>query len=390
MKWNCDLIQDLLPLYEEDLCSPGSRLAVEEHLCECETCRRLTVPLPIAEQVDTAASDRAVKKSMRKVKRRWLASLAAAVLAVPLLLLSINQYRGSGLCFTNLDDIYTAWQFVHALETQNWEKAAQMHEYSRDYASILEALSQDPADWGSTFTLCDLAGHAYAASGYLDRAGLIPATAEALYGCLYNRSCTAMVPLALWEELMAMDPAAFDQNGWEYWLNGERYGKISTPWGTFVVSEGRGYDTAYDYAVYFDLIPAAIYEAAKPALEEEALRLYTTTHNDIGWVAELTEDAFTDEMIRRYTADLSALEGEVTFDCTGYRSCCVYGSGEDGISWYVIFALTVTQNGKTIDTEIHISVSDGKIDVAGTSHKPGIPWLDAIDRALYPSAHSGY
>ena len=126
MKWNCDLIQDLLPLYEEDLCSPGSRQAVEEHLCECKTCRRLTAPLPIAEQVDTAAADRAVKKSMRKVKRRWLASLAAAVLAVPLLLLSINQHRGSGLCFTNLDDIYTAWQFVHALETQNWEKAAQM------------------------------------------------------------------------------------------------------------------------------------------------------------------------------------------------------------------------------------------------------------------------
>ena len=40
--------------------------------------------------------------------------------------------------------------------------------------------------------------------------------------------------------------------------------------------------------------------------------------------------------------------------------------------------------------EPQISVSDGKIDVVGTSHKPGIPWLDAIDRALYPSAHSGY
>ena len=36
MKWNCELIQDLLPLYEEDLCSPTSRKAVQELLEECE------------------------------------------------------------------------------------------------------------------------------------------------------------------------------------------------------------------------------------------------------------------------------------------------------------------------------------------------------------------
>ena len=307
MKLDCELIQDLLPLYAEGLCSPASRRAVEEHLSECEHCRRLTAPLPIEEPEDTPNADRAVKKGIKSVRRRWLSSLIAAVLVVPLLLLSFNQYRGRGLCFTNLDDVATAWQFLHALETENWEKAAEMHDFSRDYDSILEALGMDVSEWGSHFTPVELAGHDYMVTAWLSQNDLVPKNIGDLYGFLYNRTGTAMVPLALWEKLMTMDPDAFSQNGWEYWLNGERYGKITTPWGDFVVSEGQGFDTAYGYASYFDLIPAEVYAEAKPALEEEARQLYSVTHADIGWVAELTEEEFTREMIRRYTADLEAL-----------------------------------------------------------------------------------
>ena len=388
MKWNCELIQDLLPLYEEGLCSPASRRAVEEHLRECDACRRLTAPLPTAEPVESPAADRAVTKSMKKVRRRWLTSLVAALLLVPMLLLCFNQYRGNGLCFTNLDDVYTAWRFLHALETQDWETAAKMHAFDEDYSSILEALAMDVSSWGMSFTPCDLSGYDYAAASYLSRNQLLPETPQDLYGFLYNRTGTAMVPLALWEQLMTMDPDAFYQEGWQYWLNGELYGKITTEWGEFVVSEGRGYDTAFEYATYFDLIPAAIYIEAKPSIEAEARQLYATTHAHIGWVAELTESEFTQEMIRRYTADLEALEGSVTFDCTGYRSAHRYAPVEDG--WYIIFDVTVTQGSRTLDTQIDLSVTDGKITVAGTSHHPGVTWLDAIDRALYPSAHPEY
>lgn len=385
MKYDCELIQDLLPLYEEELCSPTSRRTVEAHLRDCEVCRRLTAPLPIEEPKDIADADRVVKKSMKKVRHRWLASVLVAVLAVPLLLMGFNQYRGSGLCFTNVDDMCTAWRFLHALETQDWEKAAKMHDFAADYESIIDALGLDVASWGNSFTLCNLEGYDYAASSYLSHTNQIPRTLGDLYGYLYNRHGTAMVPLELWEQLMDIDPHAFAQNGWQYWLNGELYGKITTGWGEFVVSEGRGYDTAYDYATYFDLIPAAIYEAAKPALEDEALRQYTATHNNVGWVEDLTEAEFTQEMIHRYTADLKSLEDTVTFDCTGYRSAHRMDD-----SWYVVFSVTVTQGSKTLDTEIDLRVSGGKIELAGIAHKPGVQWLDVIDRALYPSAHPGY
>ena len=305
-----------------------------------------------------------------------------------MLLLGFNQYRGSGLCFTNLDDVYTAWRFLHALETKDWEKAAGMHDFATDYDHILEALALEPADWGHHFTPFDLAGHDYMAKPYLSLNDTIPETIGDLYGFLYNRAGSAMMPLDLWEQLMAIDPAAFSQDGWQYWLNGELYGRITTPWGEYVVTQGRCFDTAFDYATGFDLIPAEIYAEAKPAIDQEAQQLYMATHIDIGWVAELTEEEFTREMIRRYTKDLRNLEETVSFDCTGYRSISRYS--DDPNAWRVIFTVTVTQNGQAVDTELQISVTDGKVEVASVSYKSGNQLLNAIDRALYPSAHTGY
>ena len=70
------------------------------------------------------------------------------------------------------------------------------------------------------------------------------------------------------------------------------------------------------------------------------------------------------------------------------RSVDSYGCIEGGSC--VFFDITVTQGTRVLEGEIQIHTKDGKIDVAGISHQPGVQWLDAIDRALYPSAHSGY
>ena len=41
MKYECDMIADLLPLYKDGVCSPASIRAVEEHLTVCPDCRDL-------------------------------------------------------------------------------------------------------------------------------------------------------------------------------------------------------------------------------------------------------------------------------------------------------------------------------------------------------------
>ena len=65
------IVQDLLPLYHDNVCSEKSRAAVEEHLQTCETCRAalaaMDAPLPEAER-ETAADDAA---AVKKISGEW-------------------------------------------------------------------------------------------------------------------------------------------------------------------------------------------------------------------------------------------------------------------------------------------------------------------------------
>lgn len=389
MKLTCDIVQDLIPLYADGICSQGSRSAVEEHLKTCPTCRTLSgVPeLPPVEPPEAPGADRAVARSIKKVRRRWLTSLVAALLIVPMLLLSLNQYLGRGLCFTNMDDTITAWRFLHALETGDWTQAAALHDYSRDYESIQDALAQPVSYWGVTFTPLELAGHSYMAASWLSRTDTLPKTTEDLYGFLYNRLGNAMIPLELWEQVIAVDPGAVWQEDWQYWLGEELYSRITTPWGEFVVTDGRGYDTAYEYCTYFDLVPAAVYEEAEAALKASAQEAFDATHAHLGYVADMTEEEFIRYMEESYAADLAETEAmEVSFDCTGFQSA--YTIGDD--SWHIQFGLNLSYRGETLETTAAIGVSSGRIQVASLSYREQADWLDVLDKLLYPSAHPQY
>ncbi len=83
-----DIVQDLLPLYHDGVCSAKSRAAVEEHLQTCENCRAalaaIDAPLPGAEKEAAAEDAAAVKKisgEWKKGKRR-ACTAGAAVTAV--------------------------------------------------------------------------------------------------------------------------------------------------------------------------------------------------------------------------------------------------------------------------------------------------------------------
>lgn len=71
-----DIVQDLLPLYHDGVCSEKSRAAVEEHLKTCETCRAalaaMDAPLPGAEKeaADDAAAVKKISGEWKKGKRR--------------------------------------------------------------------------------------------------------------------------------------------------------------------------------------------------------------------------------------------------------------------------------------------------------------------------------
>ena len=85
---NCGIIQDLLPLYHDGVCSPESRAAVEAHLRECPACREaleaMDAPLPPAEAAvpDDAAAVRRLSREWQKGRRRslWKGALLALAL----------------------------------------------------------------------------------------------------------------------------------------------------------------------------------------------------------------------------------------------------------------------------------------------------------------------
>lgn len=102
MKYECGMIEDLLPLYKDSACSVASALAVQEHLKECEKCSKFYESLK-----DTSVDDLILKEKENvirsqskyfKRKSALIGSVIAGVFAVPILVcLIVNLASGNGL-----------------------------------------------------------------------------------------------------------------------------------------------------------------------------------------------------------------------------------------------------------------------------------------------------
>jgi hypothetical protein len=94
MKYPCDLIRDLLPLYLDGVCSAESKKAVESHLEVCPACRAYYQTMHEAEkmEMEPQAAGQELRKaaSFQKVKKRLLRKqlLAAAAAVIVLTLIA--------------------------------------------------------------------------------------------------------------------------------------------------------------------------------------------------------------------------------------------------------------------------------------------------------------
>jgi len=89
MKYPCDTVKDLLPLYHDDVCSASSRRIVEEHLSECPACKKTIEKLnneTYTEQL-REEKDAVIGHYAKKARRKsLLAGICAALgLTVPIL-----------------------------------------------------------------------------------------------------------------------------------------------------------------------------------------------------------------------------------------------------------------------------------------------------------------
>lgn len=90
MKYPCNLIKDLLPLYIDNVCSEESKEIVEQHLAECPECKTyyqsmtesnaaLTLPVEQERERQKAQSFLAVKKRLR-IKQLLTAMISIVML----------------------------------------------------------------------------------------------------------------------------------------------------------------------------------------------------------------------------------------------------------------------------------------------------------------------
>ena len=101
-KWTCDIVQDLLPLYQDDACSNGSEQMIEEHLQECATCQNVADCLKNIEvdnKLVTEKNDVLQKFAKKERKRTFTAGVVtASVLMIPVIICLIcNLVMGQGL-----------------------------------------------------------------------------------------------------------------------------------------------------------------------------------------------------------------------------------------------------------------------------------------------------
>lgn len=89
MKYDCDIIQDLLPLYQDKICSGRSREIVEEHISECTICRNIAEHMgdSTVEEKLIKEKDSVVQKYQKRVNRKatTIGTAMAGILMIPVL-----------------------------------------------------------------------------------------------------------------------------------------------------------------------------------------------------------------------------------------------------------------------------------------------------------------
>ena len=97
MKITCDVIEDLLPLYVDDVASGDSRALIEEHLNERESCRKTLDDM--RKDIDILHSDNdeighndkmIILRLKKKIMKRIAAVIVVAVILV--MLVCVGNY----------------------------------------------------------------------------------------------------------------------------------------------------------------------------------------------------------------------------------------------------------------------------------------------------------
>ncbi len=365
MNLSCEIIRDLIPLYAFDDCSPDSRAAVENHLQSCPECSRYLAEMRLPQESpepeqETAREARAVRHGMRKLRRRWAASILAVLSLIPLavlILLGVHQVQGVGICYTNLAEVRSVRRFLGYVQDGEYEKAAQMMDFSDDYESIFQSLAEE-----DTYVSLEIGGEVYWTREALASQYQGAQWANLIYS--YNGGSPLLVPEAVWQQYAA-DVCLEDSDplsGTVYYLSQEDlergwgYRRLETQWGVFYASgaylTAEGEDAAA-YCCTFSFVPDEIYQAGKEKLAEDVQAHRAWVQETYGDVLDMTLEEYTglrQEQLVQALADWAEAGG--ILESIRYSTAYRINDGT-GSYWQVEFSVT---EGSTAGTQYRYTI----------------------------------
>lgn len=112
----CKIIEDLLPLYADEICSDDSRTIIEHHIAECNECREKLEVMSIKLAGEMSGKYN-VKNPFRKVRLKFVLITFCICLSIMLpsmaaVALSLNERNQAGTSWSTLELEYQIKQFA--------------------------------------------------------------------------------------------------------------------------------------------------------------------------------------------------------------------------------------------------------------------------------------
>lgn len=90
---NCEVVQDLLPLYIDNVCSDESRRVVAEHLESCDVCKKLYEDMRHPVEQDLSEPELDSRQAFKEMNRKWRIK-KISIICVSILLTAIVCIAG--------------------------------------------------------------------------------------------------------------------------------------------------------------------------------------------------------------------------------------------------------------------------------------------------------
>lgn len=378
MKIKCEIIQDLLPLYQDGVCSEESSKLVENHLKECENCKKtaseMEIEFEFPKETEQQKINAGFKDGFRKIKKRFALIIVLILILTPLLTitarLTINQVKKEGICFTNTDEIRFAKKFLNNIKNGNYEDAYLVYDRSGDYYSIVTKPSPYSPD--EYYEKIVINGENW----YIEKADVIYdyyIAGDDIFEVILNREIkNAIIPADIFEQYEKEHDinCTYEKISW----NDNIY-YMSDMWHVFYEGRREEYDSS-DLVAASSLVPEKAMQDYVDKLHIEEKKHEEYILDNFSDVLEMTLEEYELTEGKKAGEKIEKLKSEgVYIDEFKYKDAYV---SDD--CWCVFFKVFFhNKNGKKVENTVGFRIFDNRLTICSLSANVDVPALDAID-----------